>query len=430
MKVLMYGWEFPPHISGGLGVACHAMVTELSKKNVAITLILPLAVKAHTHTGNVSIVGCSTAPALEGTNVTIKRAPLTTWLSPYLSARDYEKLVAAPAHIDLLRLQQLDFFKHLDLERTINLTGKYGTNLFAEVLYYAAIAGKLAATTEHDVIHAHDWLTILAGIEARKYSHKPLIFHIHALEIDRSGEDNNYNVFAIEKYGMHQADQIVAVSQFTKNNIVKYYQVPPEKIAIIHNGTYPLHTPLLHRKAEHHKNVLFVGRLTQQKGPNFFIEAAKKVLAFRQDVKFTIVGTGDLMGGLIERVAYLGIGRHVDFAGFLTPEMVAKIYGMADLYIMPSVSEPFGLTCLEALERSVPVIISKQSGAAEVLQHVLKVDFWDVDEMTNKMLAVLNHPALGRTLVTNAKKEIKQLTWDKTADALIHLYEKCTLQSI
>lgn len=419
MKVLMYGWEFPPHISGGLGVACHAMVTELSKKNIQVTLVLPQEI-TRVIDGNLSIVGCAAAEDAPAA-FAIKRAPLTTWLSPYLNQQDYQYLSSNNALLDLAKLQQLDFFKHLGAVDSMRLTGKYGTHLFAEVLYYAMVAGKLAQTVEHDVIHAHDWLTILAGVEAKKYSKKPLFFHIHALEVDRSGEHNNYNVFAIEKYGMEHADKVIAVSQYTKNNIVKYYGISPDKIAIIHNGTYPV-KGARERTLPRTKTVLFVGRLTYQKGPDFFIEAAKKVLAFRKDVKFILVGTGDLMRGLVERIAVLGIGQYVHFAGFLTPAMVAKIYSTADLYIMPSVSEPFGLTCLEALAREVPVIISKQSGVAEVLQHVLKVDFWDIDEMTNKILAVLAHPPLSHTMVTNVKKEIKELTWDKTADAIIDLY--------
>jgi len=426
MKVLMYGWEFPPHISGGLGVACHAMVTELSKKNVKITLVLPLEIKVQRD--DFSVIGCGTTQQVNP-DLTIARAPLTTWLSPYLSKQDYERLSATSSHPDLSALQQLDFFKHLKLTDTICLTVKYGAYLFAEVLYYAAVAGKLAQTVPHDVIHVHDWLTVLAGIEARRYSGKPLVFHVHALEIDRSGEDNNYNVFAIEKYGMQQADKIIAVSEFTKNTIVKYYHIAPEKIAIIHNGTYPADYSAIYHKAQRTKTVLFVGRMTQQKGPSFFIEAATKVLAFRQDVRFIMVGHGDLMAGLIEWVARLGLGRYFNFPGFLKPEEVAKIYTVADLYIMPSVSEPFGLTCLEALARNVPVIISKQSGVAGVLQHVLKVDFWDIDEMTNKILAILAHPPLVRTMLKNVKREIKALTWERTARGIIDLYNTVGIEN-
>lgn len=424
MKVLMYGWEFPPHISGGLGVACHAMVTELSKKNIKVILVLPQEI-TRIIDGNVSIVGCDAEveQSAENASFEVKRAPVTTWLNPYLSGQDYQYLCSHPAVLDFEKLRQLDFFKHLDSADTVRLTGKYGMHLFAEVLYYAVIAGKLAQTILHDVIHVHDWLTVLAGVEAKKYSKKPLFFHIHALEIDRSGEQNNYNVFAIEKYGMEQADKIIAVSQYTKNNIIKYYGIAPDKITIIHNGSYPIAQSFEKSKLPHlTKTVLFVGRLTYQKGPDYFIEAAKKILEFRKDVQFILVGHGDLMRGLIERVAYLGIGQHVHFAGFLTPTMVARIYGGADVYVMPSVSEPFGLTCLEALSRGVPAIISKQSGAAEVLQHTLKVDFWDIDEMTNKILAVLAHPPLARTMLTNVKKEIKALTWDRTADEIIELY--------
>lgn len=420
MKVLMYGWEFPPYISGGLGVACQAMVAELEKKGIDITLVLPMEVKIHNGADcNLSIIGCASKEILNTT--TIRRTPFTTYLNPYFSGFSSSIMSSAK---DLV-VSRLDFIKRNATK--INLTGKYGMNLLWEVFYYAAIAGKLAQEIEHDVIHAHDWLTILAGVEAKKYSHKPLIFHIHALETDRGGLLVNNDIFAIEKYGMEQADQVVAVSEYTKKCIVNNYHIDPNKIAIVHNGTYADKSVARPKVAQEKnvKNVLFVGRLTNQKGPNFFIEAAKKVVAFRQDVKFILVGTGDLMRDLIEKVATLGIGQYVHFAGFLAPGMVDAVYGAADLYIMPSVSEPFGLTCLEALSRDVPVIISKQSGASEVLHHVLKVDFWDVNEMTNKILAVFNYPPLVRTMLTNAKRELTNLTWDKTADAIIQLYAAC-----
>ena len=409
MKVLMYGWEFPPYISGGLGVACQAMVNELGRKGVKVTLVLPMEVKDHAG-NNFSLVGCGSN--FSNTTVNIKRAQFTSGLNPYISL----------PRLNSIKLDSL--FQHGFLQwdsDQFHLTGKYGMNLLEEVFYYAVIAGKLAREIEHDVIHAHDWLTILAGIEARKYSHKLLIFHVHALETDRSGAFVNPDIFAIEKYGLEQADKIIAVSEYTKNCIIDHYNINPKKIVVIHNGTY-----LNKQKHAHQvnavKTVLFVGRLTNQKGPHFFIEAANKLLHFFHNVKFVVVGTGDLQHELIERVATFGIGKYIHFAGFLDQDMVDNMYDAADLYVMPSVSEPFGLTCLEALSRNVPVIISKQSGVGEALHHVLKVDFWDVNEMTNKMLAVLKRPPLVRTMLANARRELKNLTWDMTADAIIALY--------
>jgi glycosyltransferase involved in cell wall biosynthesis len=287
------------------------------------------------------------------------------------------------------------------------------------------VAGALAKTSEHDIIYAHDWLTMLAGVEAKRFSKKPLVLHIHALETDRSGLWTNQKIYNIEKYGMGQADHIVAVSQYTKDNIVKYYSIDPDKITVVHNGIYcDSSDNMIVRNKLQPKMVLFLGRITHQKGPSFFIEAAYKVLAKRSDVQFVMAGSGDLITEMIERVASLRIGKNFHFTGFLESASVKQMYKLADVYIMPSVSEPFGLSALEALSCNVPAIISKQSGVAEVLKNTLISDFWDTDDMAAKILALLEYPALRATSLGYEAKQLQHITWGKTAEKLIDVYKK------
>jgi glycosyltransferase involved in cell wall biosynthesis len=294
-----------------------------------------------------------------------------------------------------------------------------------EVLRYALVAGALAKDVEHEVIHAHDWLTILAALEAKRYSNKPVVLHIHALETDRSGLWVDKRIFAIEKYGMSKADRIVAVSQHTKDSIVKHYGIDPEKISVIHNGIYCNEeaNPVVKKESDP-KMVLFLGRMTRQKGPCFFIEVARRVLEKRSDVQFVLAGAGDLLVDMIEHTASLRIGKNVHFTGFLDSERVQEIYKLADVYVMPSVSEPFGLSALEALSYNVPAIITKQSGVSEVLRHTLVCDFWDVEDMAAKILVLLKYPALRCASLANEQKALRVTTWGKTAEKIIELYKK------
>lgn len=438
MKVLMYGWEFPPRISGGLGTACYAIVKELAKRDVDLTLILPYTITNH-NIGNVNLIGCDNLvatddPAFEGI-VNIKYPEIATCLSPYLSAKDFkcflsnETLQAFFALLAQMHLPaELKAMAMATAEAQMSdarITGKYGVNLLVEVLRYALVAGSLAKDIEHSIIHAHDWLTMLAALEARRYSGKPVVLHIHALETDRSGLWIDRRIFAIEKYGMEQADQVVAVSQYTKNNIVQHYGIAPEKITVVHNGVYCDSNPnSVVENNTRPKMVLFLGRMTHQKGPYFFIEVARRVLERRSDVQFVLAGAGDLTREMIERVASLRIGKNVHFTGFLDANQVREIYQLADVYVMPSVSEPFGLSALEALSYNVPAVITKQSGVAEVLKHTLVSDFWDTEDVAAKVLALLEYPALRRASLANEQKELRAITWGRTAEKLIELYRK------
>lgn len=432
MKVLMYGWEFPPQISGGLGVACYAIVKELVKKNVKLTLVLPQTITAD-HIDNVTFVGCdqmldaSEYAEFAGT-VDIKYPEITTSLSPYINSKSSRQPFSREARQDFLTLlARMQLSDELQTMVTSVIEAGENIDLLSEVFRYALFAGVLAKDIPHDVIHAHDWLTMLAALEGKRYSHKPVVLHMHALETDRGGLWIDKRIFAIEKYGMEQVDQIIAVSQYTKDNIIQHYGISPEKITVIHNGIYYDDKVRISReeaKKDRPKMVLFVGRITHQKGPGFFLRVAKKVLEKKHDVQFVLVGTGDLLREMIERTANLRIGKNVHFTGFLDSDSVHEIYQLADVYVMPSVSEPFGLSALEAVSHDVPAVISKQSGVAEVLHHTLVADFWDIDDMAAKILALLDYSALSQTSLHHTHGDLQVTTWDKAAEKIIDVYKK------
>lgn len=394
MNILTYGWEFPPVINGGLGIACHNIVRSLLRhSDLYIHLVLP-----------------------EIKNITFSHERL-----------DYSQLSFSQrsAHYFTYSIPAL-LHPYLAIDRTANPQNQlYGQNLLEEVYRYADVAGALAQDIEHDMIHAHDWLTILAGIQAKKLKKKPLIFHVHSLESDRSPYHRNPVIVDIEMQGLKAADAIIAVSERVKNNIIHHYHIPHEKIFVVYNGI-----PCDAENANIHccaasksvPIVLFLGRVAEQKGPYYFIKAAEKILATRHHVEFVMAGYGDQLHDMIEETARLGISHKVHFTGLLEREQVVKIFQMSDVYVMPSVSEPFGIACLEALSYNVPAVISKQSGVAETLQNVLKVDFWDTHQLASYIVALLDYPALKKEMLPHAKKELAKLTWDNAASKIVNIY--------
>jgi len=298
--------------------------------------------------------------------------------------------------------------------------------MYSEVHRYAALAAELARDEQFDIVHAHDWMTYPAGIAVATISGKPLIVHVHSTEFDRSGEHVNQIIYDIERKGMEQADKVITVSYFTRNIIISRYGISGGKVEVVYNGVEQNPRAALAETYidKDEKIVLFLGRITMQKGPEYFLAAAKKVLEVMDNVKFVMAGSGDLMHRAIELAAELGIGHKVLFTGFLRGDDVKKIYEMAHLYVMPSVSEPFGIAPLEALGHDVPVIISKQSGVSEVLTHALKVDFWDVNEIANKIVAVLKYPSLGLTLRQHGNFEVRKLRWSDSAAKCAKIYEE------
>jgi len=276
------------------------------------------------------------------------------------------------------------------------------------------------------VVHAHDWLTYPAGLAVARATGKPLVVHVHATEFDRSGDSVNQGVYDIERTGMQGASRVIAVSMLTRAICTARYGVPYDKVDVVWNGVeQPANQPGEGvRISEADKIVLFLGRITMQKGPEYFIAAAKRVLEKMDNVKFVVAGSGDMAMRMIELAAGMGIGQKVLFTGFLRGKDVERIFKMADCYVMPSVSEPFGIAALEALHNGTPIIVSKQSGVAEAVTHALKVDFWDIDEMANKILAVLRYPPLSKTLIEHGAFDVRRLTWEGAANKCVESYQK------
>jgi glycosyltransferase involved in cell wall biosynthesis len=403
MRVLMFGWEFPPFYSGGLGTACYGLTKGLSHHNVKVTFVMPKG----PDTVKSDFVKLLVADkAFKNHNFRIKK--IDSILTPYLNSQTYNE-----------KFQ--DYSLMLKKQSTELL---YGKNMFEEVYRFSEQAKLIALSEEFDVIHAHDWMTYMAGIKAKKVSGKPLVVHMHATEFDRTGGNGiNQYVYDIEKRGMHEADKVCAVSNYTKSMVVQHYGVPPEKVEVVHNAV-EFSDRQIYRIEKTDKVVLFLGRITLQKGPEYFVEAAKKVMDRDPNVKFVVVGSGDMEPQMIEHAASLGIANRMLFAGFLTGEDVNKAYQMADIYVMPSVSEPFGITPLEAMKSGTPVIISKQSGVSEVIQNCLKVDFWDVDDIANKILSLLHYETLHQTLKHHGTIEVDKFNWDIPAEKCLRIYNE------
>ena len=401
----MYGWEFPPNNVGGLGTACHGLTKGLIEKGVDVVFVLPSG--EDIENSHVKVV---IADKKEGS---MKIKKVNSSLAAYMTSVEYSHIM-----------------KNMGKKGMV-----YGNSLFEEVERYAMNSLNALRGEKFDVIHCHDWLTYLAGINAKKFSGKPLVVHIHATEFDRTGGNGlNQAVYDIEKKGFDEADKICAVSNFTRNKVIENYGVDPGKVEVVHNAVEFNKDSFNnnfkeHKIKENDKIVLFLGRITLQKGPDYFLYAAKKVLGMEPNVKFIIAGTGDMEPFIIEKSVELGIAKNVLFTGFLKGEDIDKAYQMADLYVMPSVSEPFGITPLEAMRNNTPVLISKQSGVSEVVNHCLKVDFWDIDEMVNKMLSVLNYDALQQSLIENAIEEVKKFNWNEPAEKCLNIYDEVTKKS-
>ncbi len=416
----MFGWEFPPHISGGLGTACYELTRTISRHGNKITFVVPRAEKP-ARKSSVQLISAVGVPLPSSSSVeeffqSLNLQTADSILRPYLTEEEYSRA---------LRSTSGDGTEN-DRSNVMTTSSHYGQNLMAEVARYSEIGEELAVKEEFDIIHAHDWMTFLAAIRAKRATGKPLVVHIHAVEYDRSGDSINGGIFEIEKMGMEEADHVIAVSHYTRNLILSQYGISPEKVSVVHNAvsrhqaTRLYHVPPVRKN----KTVLFLGRITSQKGPDYFIEAAARVLEKMPDVMFVMAGTGDMLPRMIERVGELRLGTHFHFTGFLQGHDVERMYAMSDLYVMPSVSEPFGLSPLEAMIYDVPVILSKQAGVNEVMPHALTVDFWNVDDIANKILAVLKYPVLSRELLRNGRKALRSIRWEVAAERIQLIYNK------
>lgn len=426
MKVLMFGWEFPPHIAGGLGTACYGIVKGLAHNGVETMFVMPSA-SGDEDKSAADIINASDVPVeiTDTMNVDdfldkVQFVHIGTNMVPYLDPEEFHTLVEED------RKRQVRDFT-VNYGHTYKFSGKYGSNLMEEVARYAMVGGTIAMThkDEFDVIHAHDWLTYNAGIAAKRLSGKPLVVHVHATSFDRSSDNNiDTRVYEIEKRGMEAADKVITVSDLTRNIVITKYGIDPAKVVTVHNAVdFSGRSEVKVEKGVKDKVVTFLGRITFQKGPEYFIEAAAKVLKKCDNVRFVMAGSGDMMNRSIRQVARLGISDRFHFTGFLRGNEVQKMFALSDVYVMPSVSEPFGISPLEAMRSGVPSVISRQSGAAEVLKYAFKVDFWDVDAMADEIYALLQYPALSQFASKFGYDEVNTLKWNNAAAKIKSVYE-------
>ena len=422
-RVLMFGWEFPPHIAGGLGTACLGLTKGLAKQGVEVLFVMPKA-SGDEDQSAAKIINASDVEALfdvvdvEEYWKNINFMEIGSNLIPYMDPEHFEKEVNE-------RVKTGQREERIGFKNKYTFSGKYGANLMEEVARYAIVAATIARQQKFDVIHAHDWLTYAAGIAAKKVSGKPLVIHVHATEFDRSGENVNQLVYDLERQGMLAADRVITVSNLTRNIVINRYGIDSAKVVTVHNAVdFQSYKDMDVENGVKEKVVTFLGRITYQKGPEYFIEAANKVLKAYPNVRFVMAGSGDLMNRSIRRVAKLRIATHFHFTGFLKGQDVQKMFAQSDVYVMPSVSEPFGISPLEAMRSGVPTIISKQSGVAEVLKHALKVDFWDVDALADAIYGLLKYPALSRMAGRCGLEEVNTLKWENAAYLLKHIYEE------
>ena len=422
IKVLMFGWEFPPHIAGGLGTASYGLTKGLAKHGVKVMFVMPKA-GGDEDQSVVKIINASDVEMMsEYSNLdeywqNVNFMEIGSNLVPYLDPETFERTVKET-------IKTGEHSEHIVFRNKFQFSGKYGTNLMEEVARYAMVAGTIAAQQDFDIIHAHDWLTYSAGIVAKKVSGKPLVIHVHATEFDRSGENVNRQVYDIERRGMEAADRVITVSNLTRNIVINRYGINPDKVVTVHNAVdFQTREDFEVDRGVKEKVVTFLGRITFQKGPEYFIEAANKVLKRFPNVRFVMAGSGDLFNRSVRRVAQLKIATKFHFTGFLRGDDVQKMFLYSDVYVMPSVSEPFGISPLEAMRAGVPTIISKQSGVAEVLKHSIKVDYWDVDALADAIYGLLAYPALGKMAGEEGLDEVNQLKWENAALKVEEVYK-------
>jgi glycosyltransferase involved in cell wall biosynthesis len=423
MRVLMFGWEFPPHISGGLGTACYGLTKGLAGlKNTDVLFVVPKAFGDEDQSV-IQLIGANKIPVaqkeifFEEAGKKMDYLEVQSEIIPYVDEEEFWNLKKQ-------RMASNPRFVKTTDGLNIEFSGTYGPNLMEEIKNYALVAEIIAQDSSFDLIHAHDWLAYPAGIAAKNISGKPLVIHVHATDFDRSGGNVNPTVYSIERQGMEMADKIIAVSNFTRQTVIEKYGIPPEKITTVYNAVEPVFGGKKGtlKKGVNEKVVTFLGRITLQKGPEYFVEAAWLVLKKMDNVRFVMAGSGDKMNEMVNRVAHLGMADKFHFTGFLDADDVYQMFRMTDVFVMPSVSEPFGIVPLEAMQADVPVIISNQSGVSEILNHAIKIDFWDTYAMADSIYGLLNYPALSGFLKKSGKMEVGGLTWQQSAKHVRNVY--------
>jgi glycosyltransferase involved in cell wall biosynthesis len=425
MRVLMFGWEFPPHISGGLGTASYGLTKGMTTLDDLEVIFVVPKVWGDEDQNIIRLIGANKVPVVfkqiyyKGFRKSLEKIEIFSKIVPYVDPEDFWKLTRSEVEGHRLFIQA-------NSRGMIDFSGRYDGNLLDEIYKFSVVASVIAEEIEFDIIHAHDWLAYPAGIAAMEVSGKPLIIHVHATDFDRSGGNVNPDVYRIEKNGMDAASKIITVSNLTRDVVINKYNIDPDKVETVYNAVEPVNTSddVLIHKGFDEKVVTFLGRITLQKGPEYFIEAAHKVLKVMPNVRFVMAGSGDMMERMMRRAAYLKITDRFHFTGFLRGRDVFTMLAMSDVYIMPSVSEPFGISPLEAMQSNVPVIISKQSGVSEILTHAVKTDFWDIDAMADAIYGILNYPALAKMFIRNGKEEVVRLKWDNSARHVRDIYQR------
>lgn len=419
----MFGWEFPPHISGGLGTASYGLTRGMASiPDIEVLFVVPKAYGDEDESG-LKLIGANNVKVAykkifyKGETRTFDKIEVESKIIPYTDPDDFWRMTREEQNKNRL-------FVEADDQGRIDFTGGYGSSLIQEIDKYAIVASIIADENEFDIIHAHDWLAYPAGIAAKGVSGKPLVIHVHATDFDRSGGNANPVVYNIEKAGMDAADRIITVSNLTRETVTYKYNIDPAKVTTVYNAVEPVGGVYdkYDTKNIDDKVVTFLGRITMQKGPEYFIEAAYRVLKVMKNVRFVMAGSGDMMERMIRRAADLNITDRFHFTGFLKGMDVYWMLRLSDVYIMPSVSEPFGISPLEAMQSSVPVIISKQSGVAEILTHAVKIDFWDIDAMADAIHGILSYPALSKMFIEKGREEVETLKWENSAKNVRNVY--------
>ena len=416
MKALMFGWEFPPHILGGLGTASYGLTRGMAMQpDMEITFVIPKP-WGDEDKSFLKIIGTTNTPVV--------------WRDvdyDYVKNRLGDKMTPEQ-YYDLHSHIYADFsYRHVNDLGCIEFSGRYPDNLLEEINNYSIVAGVIARSEAFDVIHAHDWLTYPAGIHAKQISGKPMVIHVHATDYDRSRGNVNPEVYAIEKNGMDFADHIITVSNLTRNTVIEKYHQDPSKVTTVHNAVEPLSPEIVSiqdKRGVKDKVVTFLGRITMQKGPEYFVEAAAKVLAKAPNVRFVMAGSGDMLDEMIRLAASRNISDRFHFTGFMKGKQVYEVLKSSDVYVMPSVSEPFGISPLEAMQCGVPTIISKQSGCAEILDYAVKVDYWDIEAMADAIYSIIAYPAMYKFLKDEGKREVDNIKWEYAGQKVRRIYDQ------
>lgn len=414
MKALMFGWEFPPHILGGLGTASYGLTKGMAlQPDMDITFVMPRPSGDEDQSFAKIIGACHTPIVWKDIDWEYAQKRLSKYMDPqeYYNMRD--NIYADFSYMHTNDLGAIDF------------SGKYPENLLEEINNYSIMAGVIARTHKYDIIHSHDWLTYPAGLHAKTILGVPLVLHVHATDFDRSRGKVNPQVYAIEKNGMDHADHIICVSELTRRIVIDKYYQDPAKVTTVHNAVEPLSPEIAAIKAykmPNDKIVTFLGRITMQKGPEYFVEAAARVLEHSKNIRFVMAGSGDMYERMVMLASERGISDRFHFTGFLRGKQVYEMLRMSDVYVMPSVSEPFGISPLEAMQCGIPTVISKQSGCVEILTNAIKIDYWDVDAMASMIHSICTYPALADYMGREGEKEVGEIKWEYAGLKVRNIY--------